>query len=678
MRVAALTLAAAIALSRSGSGLPLAQDAAAPEGAARAALLVGIGHYPRDAGLEDLPGAAGDVQRMKEVLTERFGFREEDCRTLIEDQATHAAIVQAFRDFLIQRSGPRTYAVFYFSGHGSRIPDESGLRTAEPDGFDSTFVAYDSRSGEADGAHDLTDDELRSLLSKLVERTPNVLVVTDACHSGGAVRGYLPKKAAPPGRKASNREWVLGFWPPDVPLADDSDEPLPGDRYLHIAACRRDEDAFEMKVKDGDEIVHRGVLTYFLARRLEQARPKDSWRLVIDDCKMQVATHVPQTVTNAGAADRGLFGGDFREAIGFRARLDRKEEEVIVEAGTLHGLRVGSQLEIRDPLGERKLGSIDVRQLDPLFARGPWRERPEQIPAGGLRAIERTRTAGMPPLRVQVTDQELAKALATSQRIEIAGKGELADYELVRSGEGKLSFRTNEGLPIGGTLPSIGEPGWKEKMEEIFQQELSWLSLRALPLERGALPVKIVLREPTAEDLRRPKDPAGYMRPKVLDAGSPREPRATDELVVVGGFKDAAPVPMAVLDLTNPHNVDLYVTVISLAEDRGREPICFLGRESNVPLPAGESTSLLTGIVIPREWPLKRPMRDRYVVIATRQPADFTMFRRESSMRGDEKPLPPLLRLAIEQADTMRGDSPVAVDTHGWGVSAVDLLVQRP
>jgi hypothetical protein len=73
-------------------------------------------------------------------------------------------------------------------------------------------------------------------------------------------------------------------------------------------------------------------------------------------------------------------------------------------------------------------------------------------------------------------------------------------------------------------------------------------------------------------------------------------------------------------------------------------------------------------------------MRDRYLVIATTQPADYSSLGQEAVMRGqEERPLPPLLQLALDDADATRGESPGRVVVEKpWGVSSIDLLVERP
>src|SRR5258706_5657500 len=111
---------------------------------ARMALLVGVEHYApgTPASVPTLGGCRADVLGVRDTLVARFGFAPEDVRVLLDEQATHEAIVRAWREWLIGRAGPETEVVFWYSGHGARIPDASGVKGAERGQTDNTILAY--------------------------------------------------------------------------------------------------------------------------------------------------------------------------------------------------------------------------------------------------------------------------------------------------------------------------------------------------------------------------------------------------------------------------------------------------------------------------------------------------------------------------------------------------------
>ncbi|MEL6615419.1 MAG: caspase family protein, partial [Bacteroidota bacterium] len=82
----------------------------------RFALLVGISDYPGTR--DDLPSGEHDVEAMRRVLVERYGYRPENVRTLLDRDATRGAIRAAIGTHLGQA---RTTALLYVSAHGVRL-----------------------------------------------------------------------------------------------------------------------------------------------------------------------------------------------------------------------------------------------------------------------------------------------------------------------------------------------------------------------------------------------------------------------------------------------------------------------------------------------------------------------------------------------------------------------------
>ena len=70
-----------------------------------------------------------------------------------------------------------------YSGHGSQVPDKNG--DENEDGYDETWVLYDRQ---------LVDDELYALWSKFAPGV-RILVLSDSCHSGTAIRETFARSA---------------------------------------------------------------------------------------------------------------------------------------------------------------------------------------------------------------------------------------------------------------------------------------------------------------------------------------------------------------------------------------------------------------------------------------------------------------------------------------------------
>lgn len=153
------------------------------------ALLVGVGKYLHP-GI-DLPAIELDVERMHETLN-RMGFEDRQIHTLLDEQATSANVVAELDGWLRQGVQANDRVVFYFSGHGSGVPDLNG---DEADGVDDVLVTHDMRrarvsSGPLKGRATLAGVVVDDTIGEMIEKNPsrNFWLVVDACHSGTVSR----------------------------------------------------------------------------------------------------------------------------------------------------------------------------------------------------------------------------------------------------------------------------------------------------------------------------------------------------------------------------------------------------------------------------------------------------------------------------------------------------------
>ncbi|UCE56144.1 MAG: caspase family protein [Desulfobacterales bacterium] len=207
------------------------------------ALLIGVGRYAHFT--ERLNGVSLDLNMMTEVA-QLMGFKSHEIKILEHGRASTARVYETIENWLIKGSGPDDRVLFYFSGHGSQIPDEND---DEADQFDEVLLLYDVARIEKSGRQTLSgvllDDHFNNMLDRMQSR--NILVIMDACHSGSATRSirlisrslqvneakvkyfyYSPALEAAGGR---GRFDVMEQAPP---LTD-------GSRYVAITACRDDE-----------------------------------------------------------------------------------------------------------------------------------------------------------------------------------------------------------------------------------------------------------------------------------------------------------------------------------------------------------------------------------------------------------------------------------------------------
>ncbi len=218
--------------------------------AATQVLLIGVGQYqdPRF----NLEGPKNDVLALEQVLIDKWGVKRDRITKLIDTQASYAAIMQALKTLKTKtQTGDQIY--IYFSGHGTsrldramRMPLPYSSGAFIPADFPITYGTTQARYAKlVVGRRDL-----KPILKDLDDSGRSVLVVSDSCYSGNAVRGLFGKNELP-------------------------------SRYLaipakNIAAYGLDEDedvAFEVKTKGDDHYPYKNV--YFISAASDAEKAAD-------------------------------------------------------------------------------------------------------------------------------------------------------------------------------------------------------------------------------------------------------------------------------------------------------------------------------------------------------------------------------------------------------------------
>jgi len=134
-------------------------------------VFVGISNYGGRAG--NLMFTAEDARRAQQAMVRGAAMRESDGIILTDQQATLANIRRAVQE-IGARTGPNDMFVFFYSGHGGRVPHRGAFQASDPDNQDETLAFYDA---------DLVDDDMNQWLAPIRARVS--LLVLDACFSGG-------------------------------------------------------------------------------------------------------------------------------------------------------------------------------------------------------------------------------------------------------------------------------------------------------------------------------------------------------------------------------------------------------------------------------------------------------------------------------------------------------------
>ena len=133
------------------------------------AVCIGISDY--EGRSSDLWNPHNDATEMALIL-KNYGYNY----ALAMDGACTAVAIYELVDWLVANEGPNSEVVFFYSGHGGRIPDSYGFDTdVEADGYDECLVSWDS--------YGLPDSRFGEKFSAL--ESNHVAMIFASCHSGG-------------------------------------------------------------------------------------------------------------------------------------------------------------------------------------------------------------------------------------------------------------------------------------------------------------------------------------------------------------------------------------------------------------------------------------------------------------------------------------------------------------
>jgi uncharacterized caspase-like protein len=420
------TLCALLASASAGIAAPQREPA-------RRALLVGIERYPAEVHWPTLEGPAHDVAAMHDVLVTRFGFRSEDVEELHDEAATHAAIAAAL-ERLVQRASTGDLILFYFAGHGSRLPDDDP--DEESDGWDPTLVPYDACSGSRVDS-DIRDDEIGRWIARANQKTDQVVLVFDCCSSGPSMAGEGPERSrylSPEARGVALTAARAGTAPPLSP--NRSGWVPPRARCVALSACRSSESASEVRVETrpppgesgparGAVGLYRGVFTTSLIDALSSIDSDASWKDLMLRVSARVAAKTArQTPVIEGAlAGYGLFRG-VAPARAPRFEADLAENgRLRVHGGLLGGLAPGAVIAVCSSGATEDDARLRFGEAEIVDAAGGesiarWRRTPEiAANPGACRAFVLQSSPTPAPLPVSVEGEAGASA-ALAQALE--------------------------------------------------------------------------------------------------------------------------------------------------------------------------------------------------------------------------------------------------------------------
>jgi hypothetical protein len=308
------------------------------------------GRYEPQLTYPNLKGPSHDVAAMRTLLTgEKFGFPNDDkhIHVLLNEQATHDAILQAMEQYLVRDPKPGDTVVIFISAHGSLRADPKGHGQLynldgtgrNPSYVENTIVPYDWYLGH----DDIFSRDLRHIFNQAADRHIHLTAIFDACHSGSLARGPLNPSLVPRDFDFDPRPMPPDPYPADAtatPPENRADNPV-----LVLSAAQKEQLAMDVQ----DAVPPHGLFTNALIETLEALpsnRPSADVfkRLVVTMEVAPGAAHQqPELDTSVARRQQPLFGGIAGSGPPTAAIVSADAAAIILDIGAAADIGPGSE-----------------------------------------------------------------------------------------------------------------------------------------------------------------------------------------------------------------------------------------------------------------------------------------------------------------------------------------------
>ncbi|MEY4108047.1 MAG: hypothetical protein RL181_2389, partial [Bacteroidota bacterium] len=517
------------------------------------ALHVGINHYPAGSEVSSLAGCVNDAKMLGGFIQKQFAEEYDiHSRTLLDQEATYAAIVEHFGAAHLGKAGPGDIAFFSYSGHGAK--ERSAPEFKDPGGLGETLVCYDSRPN----GRDLADKELAVLAQRLEERGACVVTLLDCCHSGSGFRG--DEAALGKARQCADR-WDLrpleayldGYYArlrdQGLPLA------VPNPKQLNLAACDRSEKAYEHGTN--------GLFTHCLLQVLNSS-PRISYAKLFDRTRAKMLAiadkQTPRFEPSNAFDSYELFLRPGNTAEEIRNTLFFKNNDWKVNLGNLHGVPIAASVPAvfavykkggPTPFTHVNALRVGFQETTVDFQGDPGEEydaRLVSLPEAGIPVT--ASTAFLEKLETLQKDHPTLKSVFTSLSTDTDGAAYNLDYA-----PGQISILRKNGELVKGYAiksPEEEHPQFRNALDDLdhIAKWERFVALEKSSAELGSRDSKLelILTEDSGREI-------------IIEDSS-----CTVELYGNGGEFSKLPFR---LRLTNPANRELHYAVFYLSEEYG-------------------------------------------------------------------------------------------------------------
>ncbi|GCB20548.1 metacaspase-1B [Aspergillus awamori] len=301
-----------------------------------------------------LQGPTHDVGAMEELLRDLDFYIIRCCG----EEATQHGIREAWRR-LINECEANDAVVIYYSGHGNLI-NASGFVGPGPPACYQSLCPMDYGQGTVNDFRGILDFEITNLVRQTTDKTTNVTVIFDCCHSAHITRAptvHTHSGVQAIARSLPRMTYDITSYIRSLQQVSDNVEggflvTQDNPHAVRIFAAEVDEKAYEYRREDGS---WSGAMTEALIEEIRRLQGRSaSWRATIMKVREQVQRKFKQRPQSHGPDQRLFFSTD--EAPIKILHLRIQEGRAILRGGSVAGVRQGDIYTIQ-PFGEEYINA---------------------------------------------------------------------------------------------------------------------------------------------------------------------------------------------------------------------------------------------------------------------------------------------------------------------------------
>ncbi|KAF1997301.1 hypothetical protein P154DRAFT_606619 [Amniculicola lignicola CBS 123094] len=404
---------------------------------------------------DGLKGPLEDAKAFRALLVSQ-GFHITECCGC----ATRSRIIERWQD-IINSALSQDTIVIYYSGHGAIV--ESDEQDSEPLSSPTPWryqflVPMDYGESTDDDFRGILDVEIAQLLRLTTEKTENVTIILDCCHSGRMSRDPKHGSEAMPRFLQTLRHHDIAKHVKRLREigALQGEAYLQGNPYaVRIVAAAASETAWSYENANGE---WRGAMTGALIRAITESVGHDvSWRTTllrvselvnVRFCNQHPAVEGPDTRTHF-SLNRMLPGAFVIKSSG---------DFAIIQAGRVSGVREGDVFVIipfgTDKIDESWIGEATVNHVIGFRAKAEvdWRSADKRIPSEGALAFIKFGALNNFPVSVEGELSELREAINRSRFLRQHIDDETEPLLYIREDDQTLFLTTNSGAEVALSL----------------------------------------------------------------------------------------------------------------------------------------------------------------------------------------------------------------------------------